>query len=80
MNADRIRFRMGWWSIPRQRWLAILAGAFVVCAVGYGAYWARDLRYTVYTDDAYVDGHVVEITPQISGTVVAIDAENTQYV
>ncbi|MGH8149682.1 MAG: HlyD family efflux transporter periplasmic adaptor subunit [Steroidobacteraceae bacterium] len=80
MSAERSRFRMTWWSVPRRRWLTILVAAFSVCALGYGAYWARDLRYTEYTDDAYVDGHVIEITPQISGTVVALDADDTQYV
>ncbi len=32
------------------------------------------------TDDAYVSGNVVQITPQISGTVVAIGADDTQFV
>ncbi len=32
------------------------------------------------TDDAYVDGNVVLITPQVAGTVVGIDADDTQYV
>jgi membrane fusion protein (multidrug efflux system) len=38
------------------------------------------LRYHETTDDAYVSGNVVEITPQISGTVVAIGADDTQFV
>ena len=33
-------------------------------------YWAQVLRYHQTTDDAYVSGNVVQITPQISGTVV----------
>jgi membrane fusion protein (multidrug efflux system) len=46
----------------------------------YGAYWAQVLRYHQTTDDAYVGGNVVQITPQISGTVVAIGADDTQFV
>ena len=43
-------------------------------------YWAQVLRYHQTTDDAYVNGNVVQITPQISGTVVAIGADDTQFV
>lgn len=32
------------------------------------------------TDNAYVQGHLVQITPQIGGTVVAVQAEETDYV
>ncbi|GBU15051.1 multidrug resistance protein [Polaromonas sp.] len=32
------------------------------------------------TDNAYVQGNVIQITPQISGTVMAIMAENTDFV
>src|SRR5207248_7371923 len=44
------------------------------------AYWAQVLRHHQSTDDAYVGGNVVQITPQISGTVVAIGADDTQFV
>src|SRR5216110_3148131 len=65
---------------PRKRWLAIAIGAFAVIGLAYGAYWATALRYVQSTDDAYVSGNVVQITPQISGTVVAIGADDTQFV
>src|SRR5437867_4744814 len=64
----------------RKRWLAIAIGSFAVIGIAYGAYWALDLRYVQSTDDAYVSGNVVQITPQISGTVVAISADDTQFV
>ncbi len=64
----------------RRRWLAIAAVLFVAAGVAYGAYWAIVLRYSESTDDAYVSGNVVQITPQISGTVVAIGADDTQFV
>jgi membrane fusion protein (multidrug efflux system) len=62
------------------RWLTLILGGFLVVGAAYGVYWDRDLRYSVYTDDAYVSGNVVQITPRISGTVVAIGADNTQFV
>ena len=64
----------------RKRWLAIVAGAFALIGIAYGTYWALVLRYEQSTDDAYVSGNVVQITPQIAGTVVRIAAEDTQFV
>ena len=64
----------------RRRWLALAAAVFVVAGVAYGAYWATVLRFRESTDDAYVGGNVVQITPRIAGTVVAIGADDTQYV
>ena len=32
------------------------------------------------TEDAYVDGNVIQLTPQIAGSVSAIGADNTDYV
>jgi membrane fusion protein, multidrug efflux system len=64
----------------RKLWLAIVAGAFLAIGTAYGVYWATVLRYSQSTDDAYVNGNVVQITPQISGTVVSIAADDTQFV
>ncbi|MBV8877952.1 MAG: efflux RND transporter periplasmic adaptor subunit [Gammaproteobacteria bacterium] len=64
----------------RWRWLAAVAAVLVTGGAVYGAYWAQVLRYHQSTDDAYVGGNVVQITPQISGTVVAIGADDTQFV
>jgi membrane fusion protein (multidrug efflux system) len=64
----------------RWRWLGAVAGVCLTAAAVYSAYWAQVLRYHQSTDDAYVGGNVVQITPQISGTVVAIGADDTQFV
>jgi membrane fusion protein (multidrug efflux system) len=64
----------------RKLWLAVIGGAFVAIGAAYGVYWGSVLRYSQSTDDAYVNGNVVQITPQISGTVVSIGADDTQFV
>ncbi len=64
----------------RKLWLLIFGGAFLLIGAAYTAYWSSVLRYEQSTDDAYVNGNVVQITPQISGTVVSIGADDTQFV
>jgi len=64
----------------RKRWIAWILAAFATLGVVYGGYWLADRRYIEKTDDAYVGGNVVRITPQVSGTVVAIGADDTQFV
>jgi membrane fusion protein (multidrug efflux system) len=64
----------------RKRWLAIVSAACVAAGIAYGAYWVLVLRHFQTTDDAYVSGNVVQITPQVAGTVVAIGADDTQFV
>lgn len=56
-------------------------GALVVLgALAYGAYWFLDARYFESTDDAYVNGDVVQITSEVPGTVLALDVDDTQRV
>jgi membrane fusion protein, multidrug efflux system len=64
----------------RRRWLTLGLGSFALLGLAYGAYWAHTLRYRQSTDDAYVSGNVVQITPQIVGTVIGIGVDDTQFV
>src|SRR5256714_1802738 len=59
----------------RQTWLAALTVALP--AAGWG--WLAGSRYQS-TDDAYVAGDLVTVMSQVSGTVVAIDADETDLV
>jgi len=65
----------------RRRWL--LRGLVVVIVL-VGIVWALYHflvgRWYEGTDDAYVNGNVVQITPQIPGTVVSIGADDNDYV
>ncbi|MBS0321169.1 MAG: efflux RND transporter periplasmic adaptor subunit [Proteobacteria bacterium] len=67
-------------TAARKRWLTIALTAFVLAGAVFGAWWWTTQRFLQKTDDAYVNSNVVQITPQISGTVVAIGAEDTQFV
>jgi membrane fusion protein, multidrug efflux system len=64
----------------RQRQLILLGIICLIAGLAYGAYWLLVARFKVDTDNAYVQGNVVQITPQIGGTIVAIEADDTDNV
>ncbi len=64
----------------RQRWLITLTVALVVVALAVGAWWVLYARNYQNTDDAYVAGDLVNVMPQVSGTVVSIAADETDLV
>jgi membrane fusion protein (multidrug efflux system) len=80
MNTQTAAPRSSFLKSRRGLWLTIMVSAFLAVGIAYGVYWAKVLRYSQSTDDAYVNGNVVQITPQISGTVVSIGADDTQFV
>ncbi|MEO6973505.1 MAG: efflux RND transporter periplasmic adaptor subunit [Rhodoferax sp.] len=64
----------------RKKALTALAIVVVLAGLGWAAYeWIVASHYED-TDNAYVEGNVIQITPQISGTVMAIMADNTDFV
>jgi membrane fusion protein (multidrug efflux system) len=67
-------------SNERRRALLTLLGAFALAAVAWGFYWFIYERHYESTDNAYVGGNLVLVTPQISATVVAIRADETDLV
>ncbi|HEX4331260.1 MAG TPA: efflux RND transporter periplasmic adaptor subunit [Usitatibacter sp.] len=64
----------------RRKWISIVVAVFLVGAIGYGLYYTLVLSHHESTDDAYVNGNVVQITSQVAGTVVKIDADDTDFV
>ncbi|MGO4332987.1 HlyD family efflux transporter periplasmic adaptor subunit [Cupriavidus sp. 2TAF22] len=64
----------------RKRLLLSLTAAVVVAGVAYGIYWGLYARHFESTDDAYVAGNVVQVTPLVGGTVISIAADDTQLV
>src|SRR5687768_10958478 len=64
----------------RRKALSLLATVLVVGGVAWAVYdWLVASHYES-TDNAYVQGNVVQITPQIAGTVMAILADDTDFV
>lgn len=64
----------------RRRLLLAMTATLIVAGIGYGIYWATYARHFENTDDAYVAGNVVQVTPLVSGTVISIGADDTQLV
>ncbi len=61
----------------------LLGGVFTVfllAGAGYAIYYFLHARFHETTDDAYVGGNLVQITPQVAGTVLSIYADETEYV
>ncbi|WP_312306582.1 efflux RND transporter periplasmic adaptor subunit, partial [Pulveribacter sp.] len=64
----------------RKRALVLLAAVVGVGAIAFGLYdWLVASHYE-HTDNAYVQGNIVQITPQTGGTVMAIGADDTDFV
>jgi membrane fusion protein, multidrug efflux system len=55
--------------------MCVLAGL-----AAFGIYYFAISRNKVETDDAYVNGNLVRLTPQVSGTVIGINTDETQFV
>ncbi len=64
----------------RKPMMILLTGLFMAAGIAYGSWWSLIGQYVEVTDDAYVAGNVVQITPQTEGTVLAIHADDTDFV
>lgn len=64
----------------RKKVLGGVIAVFAVAGIAYGAWWILVGSHREFTDNAYVDGNVIQITPQVAGTIVSIGADNTEAV
>ncbi|BCQ23555.1 efflux RND transporter periplasmic adaptor subunit [Caballeronia sp. NK8] len=64
----------------RRRLMTLIVLVIIIAAVAYGLYYFLVARFHEATDDAYVNGNVVQITPQVVGTVISVNADDTQTV
>ena len=67
-------------SGKRKRLLIGLGIIVVLCSAAIFAYHELYGRFYEETDDAYVGGNLVQITPQITGTVTRIAVDDGDYV
>jgi len=64
----------------RRAGLFALGAVVLLSGLGYAGYWFLDGRYFESTDDAYVNGDVVQVTSEVPGTVLALNVDDTQTV
>jgi len=67
-------------SASRQKGLTLVASLVLICALLYSVWQWFNARNLESTDNAYVTGNVVQLTPQIAGTVVSIKVEESDRV
>jgi membrane fusion protein (multidrug efflux system) len=70
----------GFFQTRRGRWLLIATAFFILIGFLWWAYWYFHARFYQDTDDAYVAGDLVNVTSQVSGTVISIGADETDFV
>jgi membrane fusion protein, multidrug efflux system len=63
----------------RKKALTVLS-IVVLLGLAYGGFEYYGSRHSEDTDNAYVQGNVIQITPQVGGTVTAILADDTDFV
>lgn len=60
--------------------LALLSLLFIAIGIAWAVYWFLVLRHYESTDNAYVAGNQVQIQSQISGSVMTVNVDNTDFV
>ena len=58
-------------------WVSV---GFILIGIAVFLYWFTILRFEKFTDDAYVHGNMIELTPQVPGIVTSINVDNTDLV
>ena len=60
--------------------LRLLMALIVLAAIAWTAWYFLEGRWYESTDDAYINGNIVQITPRIAGTVTSITADDGDFV
>ncbi|ATO32581.1 putative multidrug resistance protein EmrK [Dickeya dianthicola] len=64
----------------RKGYFAILLLVLLLGAAGSTAYYQLYLRFYETTDNAYVGGNLITLTPQVGGTVTQVSVDDGDYV
>ncbi len=67
-------------NLRRRLALVALTAVFMVAGAAAALWWWFEGRWHTSTDDAYVQGNLVQLTPQIAGIVIRINADDTALV
>jgi len=60
--------------------LRLLLAVIVLAAIAWTAWYFLEGRWYESTDDAYINGNIVQITPRIAGTVTSIAGDDGDFV
>lgn len=63
---------------PRRRRGIIVAVVVLVVLIALGIWWRS--TYSEDTDDAQVNGHLIQVSSRIAGQIVKVDVDENQYV
>jgi len=66
-------------GFTRSRKIALAAAVFVALAIGAGVYYFVNRNWET-TDDAFVEGHIVEMSSKLSNTVAEVNIDDNQRV
>jgi membrane fusion protein (multidrug efflux system) len=66
--------------VPNKTQRLLLLSAVLLAGAAVYAAWSIRNHDSLMTEDAYVEGNLVQVTAQVSGTVTQIAADNTDYV
>lgn len=67
-------------AATKKKVMVKISAAFLIAALCAFLYWLLIGRFYEETDDAYVQGNLVQITPKVAGTVASIHADDTDLV
>jgi membrane fusion protein (multidrug efflux system) len=67
-------------SPKRKKILLTIASIFILIGIGWGLYWLLYSRFYEETENAYVQGNVVQVTSQVAGIITKIMADDTDIV
>ena len=67
-------------QVTRKKRLILAASLVLLASAGTGVYYLVSDQHTQSTDNAYVNGHIIEINSRIAGSVAKIRVDNTDRV
>ncbi|WP_303852117.1 HlyD family efflux transporter periplasmic adaptor subunit [Seleniivibrio woodruffii] len=64
----------------RVKYMMMLTGIFILAGAAYAVHWFSAGRYNITTDNAYVSGNIIQVTPLTSGSVTEVLVNDTDFV